>query len=152
MIFVLLSLDKTLLMLLLVFAFIGQSLASSLMPYRMMNMNAMMISTSSTATDLSEHNGSEMMNKHCAEQMKISEQIESTISHSMDSETIHDKKTNNCCENQCNCFVNGCSTLLGLTTLSHAQAILLNTTKIPSLLSPLTSQQLTSLYRPPILA
>ena len=124
-----LSIQKTLLILLMGFAFIGQSLASSMMTYRMMSMNEMSMSTQAEA---------QTMSYHCFEQMKSSTPTEET--------------NNKCCEQQCNCFVNGCSTAIGLTASLNAEPIVLNATKIHSLLNPLTSQQLTSLYRPPIFA
>jgi len=124
-----LSIQKTLLILLLGFAFIGQSLASSVMTYRMMSMNEMPMSTQAEVQSMSEH---------CIDQMKSS---------------TTEKETNNkCCEKQCNCSVNGCSIAIGLTAALNAEPIVLNATKIHSLLIPLTSQQLTSLYRPPIFA
>mgnify|MGYP005821997247 CR=1 FL=1 len=130
------SFQKTLLILLLGFAFIGQSLASSVMAYRMMSMNEMTMSMPSEVMSAQENN--QTMSDHCAEQMKSS--------------TKNDNTANKCCEQQCNCFVNGCSTAIGLTAFINAEPIVLNSIKIHSLLSPLTSQQLTSLYRPPIFA
>lgn len=133
-----LSIQKTLLIVLLSFFFIGQSLASSVMAYQMMNMNDM---TMPASLMLAQENV-QPMNDHCIEQMKSS----------ISSEKTNEETNNNCCENQCNCFVNGCSAVTGITTSLNAEPIVLNSIKIHPLLSPLTSQQLTSLYRPPIFA
>jgi len=93
-----------------------------------------------TEMAVSESIDSKVMAEHCANQMKSSIMNE------------QEEPTNPCCEKQCSCFVNGCSTVAGLNAFISAAAIYSHSVKISSLLSPLTSQQLTSLYRPPILS
>ena len=60
--------------------------------------------------------------------------------------------TEECCNKICNCFTGGCSSIAALIKQISNSPILDNSAKILSHSSLALSQQLTSLYRPPILS
>ncbi|WP_245560665.1 hypothetical protein [Colwellia piezophila] len=117
---------KALLVLLLCLTFIGQVIASTLMPYQMMSMNA---------ENLQEQPHDMAMMAHSADQMA----------------SDVDNPTMDCCVNDCSCFIGGCSTLAVLTKISNTELNLTSSLKIPSIVSLALSPRLISLYRPPIL-
>ena len=111
--------------LLLCLTFIGQVIASTLMPYQMISMNA-------DSTQEQPHNMAMMA--HSAEKMA----------------SDVDDPTMDCCANDCACFIGSCSTLAVLSTTSQPELYLPSSSKIQSVASVTLSQHLTSLYRPPI--
>ena len=119
------TITKALMVLLLCLTFLGQVMASTLMPYQMMSMNA-------DSTQEQPHDMAMMVHS--------SDQMESDV----------DNPTMDCCENDCACFIGGCSTLALLTKIIDTELVVTVTAKIKSVASLALSQQLTSLYRPPI--
>ncbi|PKG81442.1 hypothetical protein CXF85_18415 [Colwellia sp. 75C3] len=119
------SITKALMVLLLCLTFIGQVMASTLMPYQMMSMNA---------ESMQEQPHDMAMMDHSAHQMASG----------------GDNPIMDCCENDCACFIGGCSTLAVLSTISQTEPNLPSSLKIQSVTSLMLSQYLTSLYRPPI--
>ncbi|WP_057833011.1 CopL family metal-binding regulatory protein [Colwellia sp. TT2012] len=118
---------KALMVLLLCLTFIGQVMASTLMPYRMMNMNEVTMQGQSHDMAMMADN---------AEQM------------ASDSATA----TNDCCTNDCECLIAGCSTFAALSQTSQTEFNMASASKIHSITTSALSQYLTSLYRPPILS
>ena len=120
---------KTLMVLLLCLTFVGQSLASTVMSYHMMSMKGM--STQYQSHDMSkmDHSG-----------------------HSMISDSTSEKSTEDCCVKTCSCFTGGCSSVAVLIKYISNDSIADLSPKIFSVSSLALSQQLTSLYRPPILS
>lgn len=119
------SITKALMVLLLCLIFVGQVMATSLMPYQMMNT----VDTQAQAHDMA-------MMAHSSDQM-VSDV---------------DNLTMDCYENDCACFIGGCSTVALLTNIIDTELVVTATEKIKSIASLALSQQLTSLYRPPILS
>ena len=119
------SITKALMVLLLCLTFIGQVMATSLMPYQMMNMNT--VDTQAQPHDMA-------MMAHSSDQMA----------------SDVDNPTMDCCENDCACFIGGCSTLALLTNIIDTELVVTATAKIKPIASLVLSQQLTCLYRPPI--
>lgn len=116
--------------LLLCLTFVGQAMASIIMPYQMMSMKVMNDQEQSHDMPMMDHSNHSMM---------------------MDSSSSVDS-TEDCCVKTCNCFTGGCSSLATLTKDFGSKAIIDLSSKIPSYLSLAQSQQPTSLYRPPILS
>ncbi|SEL20950.1 hypothetical protein SAMN05216262_10793 [Colwellia chukchiensis] len=69
----------------------------------------------------------------------------------MDSSGDSPENTEDCCLQICNCFTGGCSTVAALIEHSY-QSPIHSTYKIHTYLQQLTSHQVSSLYRPPILS
>lgn len=124
-----LNLSKTLMVLLICLTFVGQAMASTIMSYHMMSMKVA--------------NGQEQ--SHDMSMMDHS-------SHNMMSESSDDEDSEDCCAKTCSCFTGGCSSLATLMKDTDNSLIINSSSKISSYLLLAQSQQLTSLYRPPILS
>ncbi|WP_310740489.1 CopL family metal-binding regulatory protein [Colwellia sp. BRX10-4] len=122
---------KTLLVLLVCLAFVGQAMASTLMSYHMMSMKVMNDQEQSQDMSMMDHSMHKMANDS-----------------SRDSETSED----DCCVKACSCFTGSYSSLATLLKYAVSNPIIDLSSKIPSYLSLAQSQQSTSLYRPPILS
>ncbi|KGJ90875.1 hypothetical protein GAB14E_0539 [Colwellia psychrerythraea] len=119
------TITKAIMVLLLCLTFLGQVMATSLMPYQMMSMNA-------DNKQEQPHNMAMMV--HSADQMA----------------SDGDNPTMDCCANDCSCLIGGCSTLALLTKISQTELNLTSSSKILSIATLALSQHLTCLYRPPI--
>ena len=115
--------------LLLCLTFVGQAMASTVMSYHMMSMKGM--STQEQSHDMSKMDHS---------------------SHSMTSDSTSEKSTDDCCEKTCSCFTGGCSSVAVLIKDIANYSISDLSPKVTSVSRLALSQQLTSLYRPPILS
>ena len=127
------NLSKTLMVLLLCLTFIGQTMATTVMSYHMLNM---------VSIDEQSHDMSSM--KHSNHQMMGS-------SMNMDNYASSASSVEECCEKNCNCFTGSCSSIAVLSKNFVNDPVMDFSTKIISYSSLAQSQQLTSLYRPPIL-
>ncbi|ALO36307.1 hypothetical protein CMT41_17375 [Colwellia sp. MT41] len=121
---------KALMVLLLCLTFIGQVMASTLMPYHMMNMMNM------NEVTMQQQSHDMAMMADNAEQM------------ASDSATA----TNDCCTNDCECLIAGCSTFAALSQTAQTEFNMASASKIHCITTSALSQYLTSLYRPPILS
>lgn len=126
--------------LLLCLIFIGQSMASMTMFY---GMTAMQVSTQSMSAMSSmksaHHDMSDMSGCDDDDMMATSKACSAT--------TAED-----CCAQECDCLTSGCSTAPAFTSVINYSAEIVLSHKIISATSLVTSQTLTSLYRPPILS
>jgi len=123
--------SKTSLVLLVCLTFVGQSMASAVMPYQMMNMKGM--NTEQT------HNMENMTQG----------------SHPMSTDSIANDpdEEEGCCAKTCNCCIGGCSSVATLNKAIIIDNLIFDyPAKIHSITSLVQSQHLTSLYRPPILS
>lgn len=120
---------KTLMVLLLCLTFVSQGIAATVMPYHMMNMsgNSVQLQDDAMMMDHSHHNMAE------------------------DFSGDSDDSSEDCCVKKCSCFTGGCSTIAALIKGAGNSAIFASP-KILPYAGLLQSQQLTSLYRPPILS
>jgi len=114
--------------LLLCLTFIGQSMATTAMSYHMMSMSGK-----------GEHTQSQAMMEHCNQSMAMDSSVEAEAS------------SENCCVKSCHCFTGGCATVIALIKYTGHYAFF-SSPRIPSYADSITSQQPTSLYRPPILS
>jgi hypothetical protein len=150
-----LTFKKSLLVLLLSIAFIGQGLSATMMSYQMMSYQMM----SHQQIDASVMkpamlSDSKMMSEHCLTLKKKSPVNQppvnhSSINHSPANESDVDSNSN-CCEQQCDCLFTSCTSTMDLVAFMHAEPIVLYSTKISFSLSPLLCRQINSPYRPPI--
>jgi len=118
--------------LLLCFAFTGQTMASIVMSYHMVSMKGMSGQVQPNNMSMMDHS-----------------------SHSMASDASSgdtEKSSEDCCDNTCNCFTGGCSSVAVLIKGIGNNSIADLSPKISSVSSLALSQRLTSLYRPPILS
>jgi len=121
--------SKTLMVLLICMAFIGQTMASTVMSYHMMGMKGQAGSQNMSMMDHSSHN------------------MVSDVS-------VNSKKsTEDCCAEVCNCFTGGCSNAAALMSNAEGNGPVVDlSSKILSYSSLALSQQPISLYRPPLLS
>jgi hypothetical protein len=126
------SFSKKLMVLFLCLAFVGQVVASTIMPYHMMSMKGM--SGQEQAHDMSK--------------MDHSGHLMTSDSNSDTSE----ESSKDCCAKSCSCFTGGCSSIALLIKDISNDSITDLSTKISSTSSLALSQELSSLYRPPILS
>lgn len=126
------NLPKTLMVLLICLTFVGQAMASTIMSYHMMSMTGM--STQEQSHDMSKMAHSD---HHMASDATANEA---------------EKSSENCCVKTCNCFTGGCTAAVALIKDVTNDSIINFSAKINSLSNLVLSQQLTSLYRPPILS
>lgn len=111
----------------------AQSMASMTMAYDMINMQAMTMHKVRTISD-STHDITTMPGCHT----------------NMQTGDISEKSTLKCCEQECDCSATGCATVpLFITTMIYTPEVIISN-KIALANSPLISQIVTSLYRPPI--
>ena len=122
--------------LLLCLIFIGQSMASMTMFYGMTAMQLDKQSMKST-----HHNMSDMSD--CDEEMMATSSITKACSTT---------STEDCCAQECDCLTSGCSTATAFAEVVHYTPEIAISSKIVSITTLVTSQALTSLYRPPILS
>lgn len=123
---------KTLMVLLLCLTFVGQTLASTVMSFHMMNMKGMSAQGQSYNMSKMDHSGHHMAS-------------DSTVDES-------EKSSEDCCVKTCSCFTGGCSSVAALDEYVSNDPIIDFSAKINSISTLIQSQQLTSLYRPPILS
>ena len=146
----LLAFFKTLMALLLCLSFVGQTMASSVMSYKMLSMNIMMqMDNESTSTVKPTSNIMKNMGSHCAYMMANSTANDtepSTIS-----STMLDK-TKNCCNDNCKCFSGMCVSAFSFNQNLINDIIFNDHTKFISVNDLFKSQRLTSLYKPPIIS
>jgi len=108
--------------------FIGQSIASSVMFYHMPSMNMVM----------QEHH---MMDYGDMQKTEVA-------AHVSDSESTSE----DCCSQEMYCFVSVCAMVSAISRITNTDFFSGKSLKITSTNSLITSQALTSLYRPPILS
>jgi hypothetical protein len=127
-----LNFPKTLMVLLICLAFVGQAVASTMMSYQMMSM--MGISSQQQVKSMPEmqHSGHHMATDSAAEESESS--------------------TKDCCSKTCSCFTGSCSSIAMLVKSMNTGATVDLSPKINSIVSLALSQQSSSLYRPPILS
>ncbi len=129
------SIPKTFMVLLLSLIFVGQAMASSLMPYHMMNMTGMNAFKYSQMTTIKHH--------------QVARDNNTYDEYDNDSDSLK----NRCCASKVNCNFSGCASIAGLVDADISTAIFITfTTKIHYTSNLVKSQNLTSLYRPPILS
>jgi hypothetical protein len=127
-----LNFPKTLMVLLICLTFVSQAMASTVMSYHMMSMKGMSAQEQSHDMSKMDHSG-----------------------HHMTSDTVSDdaeKSSEDCCTKTCSCFTGSCSSVAALIKDISTDLIGDFSSKITSSSSLAQSQQLTSLYRPPILS
>ncbi|WP_371819991.1 hypothetical protein [Psychrosphaera sp. F3M07] len=132
-----LNLSKTLMVLLICLAFIGQVMASTVMSYNMMSMQGM---SHDRQMSQSEQHDMPMMDHS---------------SHTMsDTVKVSDSNSDNgdCCPSMCKCFTGGCSNIATLTKDINTVVFTEFSSKIHSISNLALSLQPTSLYRPPIIS
>ena len=109
--------------------FVGQAMASTMMSYHMMGMTGMIGQ---------EQPENMMMMDHSQHQMMTN-----------DSEAS-DSASEECCNQTCNCFAGGCSTVAAFMKNSTNSPVIVLTAKIVTSTQLALRQQPTSLFRPPI--
>jgi hypothetical protein len=117
---------NVLMVMLLLLAFVGQTMASTVMPYQM------------TTQSQSNHQMMSGMD-HSAHTMDHDANMVDTLQTSMD-----------CCDQDCSCVMGSCTSVT-LTAAPFAIEAKITTQKIVQYLHHLLAQSPTSLYRPPIL-
>jgi hypothetical protein len=132
---------------LLCLAFIGQSLASTVMSYEMLShaMNSPMGNGESSAGKMA----------NCMENMShISKNISANVSANMAndlSESLDEETVNKCCSDMCHCFTAGCASTIVLLQYTHHIVAPEHGTKIQRPSALIFNQAPSSLYRPPII-
>lgn len=124
--------NKTMMVLLLCLIFIGQSMASMSMFYDMTAMQSNAQSMAKMSSINSTH--------HIMEE---------------DNRSTHDMSamsTEDCCAQECDCLTSACSTASAFSTIIQYTPVFATASKINSSNALTASQNLTSLYRPPILS
>jgi hypothetical protein len=117
--------------LLLCLAFVGQTMASTVMSYHMISMKVMSSQKQLQNMPMMDHSNHNMMGE------------------SVDKE---DSTSEDCCANSCNCLAGGCSNFVTIMKNPDNNLIIGLSSKIPSYTRVAQSQTPTSLYRPPILS
>ena len=116
--------------------FVGQAMASTIMPYQMMAMAGM----------------SEQVNV-AAQSQTMPITVHSNHNMSSDAADNATASTEDCCTQVCNCFIGGCSSVAALMKgVSGNTPIADVASKILSYSTLALSQPARSLYRPPILS
>lgn len=121
--------NKTVMVIMLCLIFIGQSMASSIMFYKMIAMSTM-VNMSHVST----------MNTN----------MHANMAHDMESINGNESSPANCCKQECQCFANGCSAPSVFLKTFTTDALITSATKIHSHNEMILEQALTSLFRPPI--
>lgn len=141
------NIPKTLLVLLLSLIFIGQAMASSLMPYHMMNMAGMKSYQHPQGIKNIEHHSHQASHKNIDQVVSDNNVQEKSASVGSVSSKDH------CCIKTKHCKVSMCSTIAALVQTEISTSITTPFyTKIQFTSDLVLSQSLTSLYRPPILS
>lgn len=118
-------------------AFVGQTMASTIMPYQMMSMTGMNGTEQSQDMKMMDHSNHNMV---------------SDTSSSSDTYENSEESTEDCCTQTCNCFISGCSSVAVFMNGAGNLPIVDLSSKILSNSNLALSQVPTSLYRPPILS
>lgn len=116
--------------LLICLTFVGQAMASTVMSYHMMSMGVKGEHAQSHNMPMMDHSNHNMMSEAAED----------------------DSSAEDCCVKTCSCFTGGCSSFATLIKDSNHEPIIDTSSKISSYIPLAHSQQLTSLYRPPILS
>jgi len=141
-----LTFSKTLMVLLICLTFIGQTMASTVMPYQMMSMEGMTMQGSGMQkSDMQEMS----MMEHSAHDMSGEVLLTDTDSSETNSQ---EEQNEDCCSTICKCFTGGCSSLATLPKELTPVAFGYFSPKIHSISNLAFSLASTSLYRPPILS
>jgi len=115
-------------------AFVGQTVASTIMSYHMSSMMGM--------------NGQEPMQN----MQMMNHSSHNMVSDSFDDLYSSEEAAEDCCVKTCNCFTGGCSSVATLMKEISNNPIFDLSSKILSYSHPVKTQQPKSLYRPPILS
>ncbi len=121
--------NKTVMVIMLCLIFIGQSMASSIMFYKMTAMSTMV-----NMSDVGTVNTSMHVN----------------MAHDMESVDSNKSTPANCCKQECQCFASGCSTPSAFSKTFTTDVLITSATKIHCHNEMILEQALTSLFRPPI--
>ena len=121
--------NKTVMVILLCLIFIGQSMASSTMFYKMAAMSTM---KSISHTDMIESN------------------MHASMGHGVTNVDSNETNAMDCSKQECKCSVNGCSVPSAFSEILITRATIELATKIHSHSNILPEQALSSLFRPPI--
>ncbi len=122
---------KTLMVLLLCLTLVGQTFASTIMSYSMMNMSA-----SNGQNEPHDVSAMDMSTMHDMHQMT----------------EISSSEVDDCCVKACSCFTSSCSSVAVLMADISNNVLIVFSVKITTFSNLVTSQTLKSLYRPPILS
>ena len=148
-----LSIQKTFMVLLLAVTFIGQVMASSIMPYHMMSMsgmNGMVMNHENidTASNNSNHHQkhSMAMMDHSAHMAMANADV---FADKVESDPADPEQ---CCAKNCNCFVGQCSSTATLIKISASLPIVKTSVKISFFTTQIFNSYASSLYRPPIIS
>jgi len=136
--------NKTVMVLLLCLIFIGQSMASMTMFYGMTAMQSNTKSMSGMSSMESPHH--DMSNMSDCDDKMMTTESSSTI------KPCSTTSTEDCCAQECDCLTSGCSAASAFAAVIHYMPEFAISHKITSVTTLVTSQALTSLYRPPILS
>ena len=137
--------NKTLMVLLLCLIFIGQSMASMTMFYTMTSMQNMAAMPSMSS---SHHNMA--ASDRSANQMSNMVNISDCNEDVMTTTACPTMTTEDCCAQECDCSISGCSTITAFSALMNYPPAIAISNKIVSFSAFIASNPLTSLYRPPI--
>ena len=129
--------SNTLMVLLVCMAFVGQTMASTIMPYQMISMTGMNGKAQSQNMKMMDHSNHNMV---------------SETSGSSDTDENSEESTEDCCTQTCSCFIGGCSSVAVFIKGAGNAPIVGLSSKILSYSNLALSQVPTSLYRPPILS
>ncbi|WP_101345766.1 CopL family metal-binding regulatory protein [Colwellia echini] len=146
--------NKTLLLSLLCLIFIGQSTASMSMFYSMTSKMVSLQMAKQSLQQSAAQNTNSMANMPNCHHDKIAAESTSLNVDSFETDSFDGNKsgTESCCAQECDCLTTGCATAAAfIASINHAPA---HTTpnKILSFKSLISSNTITSLYRPPILS
>ncbi len=134
--------NKTVMIFCLCLIFIGQSTSSMTLFYGMIGMSSM----TNGSTIQSSHNDMSEATDNTHHMMSMSDCSEKNVVHSPDT------PTEECCAQECDCLISGCSTVSAFLALFTYPTNTVIANKIAATTELLTSQTFTSLYRPPILS
>lgn len=145
------NLSKTLIVLFVCLAFIGQAMATTVMPYQMMSMMKINVQETSKSMSMMEHC---KRNKVNASAGNIKVESLGTVSLATSEKNNSEASTESCCNQVCNCFTGGCASVAVLikSAITTHYSLVDPSFKILSYSNLALSQQPTSLYRPPILS
>jgi hypothetical protein len=142
--------SKTLMVLLICLTFIGQTMASTVMPYQMMSMEGMTMQGMDMGNTSSQMQG--MSHADMAMMDHTSHSNNSAESTHTGENASSEEQNENCCSTICKCFTGGCSSLATLPKELTPVAFGYFSSKIHFVSNLAFSLSLTSLYRPPILS
>ena len=140
--------NKTVIVFLLCLIFIGQSMASMTMFYRMTAMQLSAQSMTEMSSMKSSHHTLEKIEKSTAHMGSMSDCDEEVMAKKACSSML----PKSCCEQECDCLTGACSTVSAFSMVINYTPVFATPNKINSLTVITASQTLTSLYRPPILS